>query len=51
MRIGAEERARLGISDGVIRVSVGLEDVDDLKDDVRRGLSRLHADGTVLVAQ
>ncbi len=27
MRIGAEERARLGITDGVIRLSVGLEDV------------------------
>jgi hypothetical protein len=27
MRIGAEERARLGITDGTIRLSVGLEDV------------------------
>ncbi len=39
MRIGAEERARLGISDGVIRLSVGLEDVADLEDDLQRGLS------------
>ncbi|HTR15435.1 MAG TPA: O-succinylhomoserine sulfhydrylase [Acetobacteraceae bacterium] len=38
MRIGAEERARLGISDGVIRLSVGLEDVQDLRDDLARGL-------------
>jgi O-succinylhomoserine sulfhydrylase len=38
MRIGAEERARLGISDGVIRLSVGLEDVQDLRDDLTRGL-------------
>ena len=41
LRIGAEERARLGISDGVIRLSVGLEDVDDLKDDLARGLAGL----------
>ena len=39
MRIGAEERARLGITDGVIRLSVGLEDVADLKDDLARALS------------
>jgi O-succinylhomoserine sulfhydrylase len=41
MRIGVEERMRLGISDGVIRLSVGLEDVADLKDDLRRGLAEL----------
>jgi O-succinylhomoserine sulfhydrylase len=39
MRIGAEERARLGITDGVIRVSIGLEDPDDLKDDLARALA------------
>jgi O-succinylhomoserine sulfhydrylase len=43
MRIGPEERARLGISDGVIRLSVGLEDIADLKDDFRRGLSVIAA--------
>ena len=31
MRIGAPERARLGITDGVIRLSVGLEDPADLR--------------------
>jgi O-succinylhomoserine sulfhydrylase len=41
MRIGAAERDRLGITDGVIRVSVGLEDVDDLKDDLARALARV----------
>jgi len=41
MRIGAEERAKLGITDGVIRLSVGLEDVEDLKDDLARGLAAL----------
>lgn len=39
MRIGPEERARLGISDGVIRFSVGLEDADDLIDDIRQALA------------
>jgi O-succinylhomoserine sulfhydrylase len=39
MRIGEEERARLGITDGVIRISVGLEDLDDIKDDLRRALA------------
>ncbi len=38
MRIGAEERARLGITDGVIRLSVGLEDVEDLADDLSQAL-------------
>jgi O-succinylhomoserine sulfhydrylase len=37
MRIGAAERQRLGISDGVIRLSVGLEDVGDLRDDLAAG--------------
>jgi O-succinylhomoserine sulfhydrylase len=50
MRIGAEERARLGISDGVIRVSIGLEDIADLKDDLRRGLVALRAGQSVLAA-
>ena len=32
------ERAAAGISDGLIRISVGLEDVEDLKKDLARGL-------------
>ena len=39
MRIGEEERARLGITDGVIRLSVGLEDVRDIQDDLARALA------------
>lgn len=39
MRIGADERARLGITDGVIRISIGLEDPDDLKDDLAQALA------------
>jgi O-succinylhomoserine sulfhydrylase len=50
MRIGEAERARLGISDGVIRVSVGLEDVEDLKDDLLRGLAVLSLEVSVLAA-
>ncbi len=37
-RLPAEERARLGITEGMIRISVGLEDVEDLKDDVAQAL-------------
>jgi cystathionine beta-lyase/cystathionine gamma-synthase len=33
-----EERARSGITDGLIRFSVGLEDVEDLLDDLERAL-------------
>ena len=41
MRIGAEARACLGIGDGVIRLSVGLEDVDDIIDDLELGFASL----------
>jgi O-succinylhomoserine sulfhydrylase len=41
MRIGPEERARLGISDGVIRLSVGLEDPADLIEDLQQALAGL----------
>ncbi len=41
MRIGAEERAKLGITDGVIRLSVGLEDVRDIQDDLATGLAAI----------
>jgi O-succinylhomoserine sulfhydrylase len=41
MRIGAEERARLGITDGTIRLSVGLEDVEDLIEDLAEALDAL----------
>jgi O-succinylhomoserine sulfhydrylase len=45
MKIGAEERARLGISDGAIRLSVGLEDAADLTDDLARGVAALRSRG------
>lgn len=33
-----EERMRLGITDGLIRLSVGIEDVEDLEEDLARAL-------------
>jgi O-succinylhomoserine sulfhydrylase len=38
MRIGAEERAKLGITDGTIRLSVGLEDAEDIIEDLAQAL-------------
>lgn len=37
-RLTDEERKNAGISDGLIRVSVGLESIDDIKADIERGL-------------
>ena len=37
-RINAEERARMGIGESLVRLSVGLEDVDDLKEDMAQAL-------------
>ncbi len=36
--IPPERRAEIGIDDGLIRLSVGIEDVDDLLDDLRQAL-------------
>lgn len=38
-RLSPEQREAAGISDGLIRVAVGLESIDDIKGDLRRGLS------------
>ncbi|MCB0882918.1 MAG: O-succinylhomoserine sulfhydrylase [Thermoleophilia bacterium] len=38
-RMGPEARAAAGITDGVIRLSVGLEDVEDLREDLDGALS------------
>lgn len=37
-RIPAEERARMGIGEALVRLSVGLEDVEDLKADLAQAL-------------
>ncbi|MET0657939.1 MAG: O-succinylhomoserine sulfhydrylase [Steroidobacteraceae bacterium] len=42
-RITAAERERAGITEGVLRISVGLEDVADLKEDLQRGLAAIRS--------
>jgi cystathionine beta-lyase/cystathionine gamma-synthase len=37
--VGAEGRARLGITDGLMRISVGIEDVDDIVEDLAQALA------------
>ena len=39
--VSANERAALGITDGMIRLSIGLEDPEDLIADLERGLAAL----------
>ncbi|MEQ8319485.1 MAG: O-succinylhomoserine sulfhydrylase [Rhodospirillales bacterium] len=39
-RLSDEEKASLGITDGLVRLSVGLEDVDDLIEDLDQALSK-----------
>ncbi|WP_432694922.1 O-succinylhomoserine sulfhydrylase [Marinobacterium sp. YM272] len=40
-RMTPEDRARAGIKDNLIRFSVGLEDIEDLKKDLSRGLQAI----------
>lgn len=37
-RLKPEERAAMGIGDGLLRIAVGLEELDDLRTDLQRGL-------------
>ena len=39
--IPAEQRAKLGIGDGLIRLSVGIEDIEDLRHDLRTALDAI----------
>lgn len=39
-RLTQDERDRVGISDGLLRVAVGLEDVEDIQNDLEHGLKR-----------
>jgi len=39
-RISPEARAAAGIGEGLLRIAVGLESVEDLKADLARGLAR-----------
>jgi O-succinylhomoserine sulfhydrylase len=40
-RLTPEERAQANVGDGMLRISVGLEDIEDIKRDVSRGLDQL----------
>ncbi len=40
-RLGAEARAGLGVTDGMLRLSVGLEDLEDLYEDIWKGLNAI----------
>jgi len=42
-RLSDEERTQMGITDGLIRLSVGLEDVEDIKEDLESALSGMLA--------
>lgn len=48
-RIGAEARTAVGISDATVRLSVGLEDVSDLRSDLEWAFGALHSAPTELV--
>jgi cystathionine beta-lyase/cystathionine gamma-synthase len=39
--VPADRRAALGITDGLVRISAGIEDVEDLKDDLSQALDRV----------
>jgi len=36
-----EERARIGITDGLVRISVGIEDAEDLIADLEQAMAKL----------
>jgi O-succinylhomoserine sulfhydrylase len=38
--MGAEARAEMGVTDGLLRINVGLEDVEDLKEDLDQALRK-----------
>ena len=39
--VPADHRAALGITDGLVRISAGIEDIDDLKEDLAQALDRV----------
>jgi cystathionine beta-lyase/cystathionine gamma-synthase len=39
--VPADRRAALGITDGMVRISAGVEDIDDLKEDLSQALDRV----------
>jgi cystathionine beta-lyase/cystathionine gamma-synthase len=39
--IPPEERQRIGVTDGLVRISVGIEDVEDIIDDLKQALAKV----------
>ncbi len=39
-KLSEEERQRVGITDGLVRISAGLEHIDDIIEDVKKGLAK-----------
>lgn len=39
--VPADRRASLGITDGLVRISAGIEDIDDLKEDLSQALAKV----------
>jgi cystathionine beta-lyase/cystathionine gamma-synthase len=39
--VPSEHRAAVGISDGLVRISAGLEDIEDLKEDLAQALEKV----------
>jgi cystathionine beta-lyase/cystathionine gamma-synthase len=39
--VPADRRAAIGITDGLVRISAGIEDIDDLKDDLTQALDKV----------
>ena len=38
--MGEDARAQMGVTEGLLRINVGLEDVEDLKEDLDQALAR-----------
>lgn len=47
-KLSSEDRNEVGITDGLVRISVGLEHVDDVIDDLKQALSPLAPEGGTL---
>ena len=39
--VPAERRNALGITDGLVRISAGIEDIEDLKEDLSQALAQI----------
>jgi O-succinylhomoserine sulfhydrylase len=40
-KLPAEDKAEVGITDGLVRISVGLEHIEDLIEDITQALNQL----------